>query len=517
MKNHDWVLTRKKLLRQIKLQVQRRLGEPQKELRQYAKKLSREFHGPWKISDHRELMRVLEGCRVVFGSDFHAYSQSQRAHLRLLREVSPQHKIVLAMECFNREDQKWIDRYLKGRLSEAAFLRRIHWQESWGFPWENYKPLVELAALRGYRIVGLSRATDRHGRAALKARDRRMAKDVHELRQSHPDALIYVLVGELHLALNHLPSGWRRLDPRSPFCVIYQDAETLYFRLAEQAKEDRVELLRKGSRFCLMVSPPWVKWQSYLVYLERAFDQDLDGDIDYSDHVRQLVRLLTAEFGWRVDTRPLQVFSPTSRRAFQLLRRKLPAPWRALLDYHLLSERSFCWPQSGLLFLPRASLNHASEIAGKYIHAMLSKAKQPPWNYPEDYLQMIWVEAVGFFFSKWINPKRKSDDLGSLKLQLATLSPRDRGREALLLSLDQKMSEYVLLKKGASRAVTFRPRKASAYLDSARIVGAMMGERLYVNVRSGAVSPDQLGELLNAPLKQNHFREFYEGVVKRLS
>src|SRR5262249_34893351 len=152
MKQQDWVLTRKRLLRKIKAQVLDRLGEPSPSFRQYAEKLKGEFRGLWRACEWNDLLKSVAAADIVFCSDFHAYSQSQRAHLRILRALPEDRKVILALECVCKEHHRAIEAYLTGEISETEFLAQVEWTKVWGFPWEHYRPIFELAKRRGFKI-----------------------------------------------------------------------------------------------------------------------------------------------------------------------------------------------------------------------------------------------------------------------------------------------------------------------------------------------------------------------------
>src|SRR5690606_3256666 len=101
--------------------------------------------------------RALAQARVVIGADFHAYSQSQRAHVRMLRDLVRRDSVVLALECLSHEHEKLAADFLAGKISEARFLSECGWEENWGFPWEHYRPLFELARDRGFAVRGIGR------------------------------------------------------------------------------------------------------------------------------------------------------------------------------------------------------------------------------------------------------------------------------------------------------------------------------------------------------------------------
>ena len=141
----EWLQTRKNLLEQVKSQVQIRLGPLPSALRQYAKNLDRDFRASWRPARPAELTRALARAKIVLSADFHAYSQSQRAHVRLLREQNARRPVILVLECLRPQDEATADRFLKGKLSEKKFLEAIDWNRNWGFPFEHYRPLFELA------------------------------------------------------------------------------------------------------------------------------------------------------------------------------------------------------------------------------------------------------------------------------------------------------------------------------------------------------------------------------------
>jgi hypothetical protein len=519
MKTQEWVVTRKKLLNRIKAQVYDRLGESPIALRQYAKKLAREFNGRWRACAANEFLRSVSSAHVIFGSDFHAYAQSQRAHVRILRSVAGRRPIVLALECLAQEDQDTIDAYLKNAIDESEFLRSTKWTEFWGFPWLHYKPLFELAKKHGFVIIALSRRTDATRPLSLQARDRRMAKDLLTCQAINPDSLIYVLVGEFHLAQSHLPNAWEVLSGDDNYLIVHQDAETLYFRLAEQARDQSVDILRRGNSFCLMVSPPWVKWQSYLMFLEQIYDRDLDedgGSIDYSDHVKTLVDVLARDLELKVETSGLQVYTPASKETLKNLKKNLPRKFWPLLQYHLTNDRCFLLPEKGLVYLSSPTLNRAAGLAGEFLHVQISGRKTLLWDGLKDFDALIWIETIAFFFSKWINPNRKSETQDTLRFQLVQLSPRDRGREALLLALDQRLSDVLFIRNGRRRPLRLRPRKKLVILEAARILGGILGDRLFAEVRSKNLKLSEVCDWLRFPVESEEFGEFYRRLLKRL-
>lgn len=511
----EWLQTRKNLLEQVKTQVRVRLGPLPSALRQYAKNLDKDFRAVWRPTQSTDLMTALSRCKIVLSADFHAYAQSQRAHVRLLREQSGRRPVVLVLECLRPEDETAVDKFLQGRLSEHKFLEAIEWNKHWGFPWENYRPLFELARDRGFRIRGINSSR----RSNLRQRDAWTAKLLMQFHREDPSAMVFVVIGEWHLASAHLPKLLRRKLQVDDVVVIHQDVERLYFKLAKQKREGQVEMMKaSGNRYCLMVSPPWMKWQSYLMFLEQAYDRDLQEDlaIDYTDHIVSLVEVLESDLKIETKKSNLQVYCSNSKTSLDRLRLSLPKRQERALVYHLEHDQSFLVPQSGWLYLSRPTINHASGLAGQFVHAQLSKRQRTLWNLPQDFLPLVWVEAMGFFFSKWINPRRKPETLESLRLHLGVTHPKDHGRAALLLALDHRLSEVLWVQTGRLRRARFRPRESTAYLDAARIVGSMVGERLFQKVRSKTISLNKLMSYLKVSVDKPGFADFYWKLIREI-
>ena len=186
------------------------------------------------------------------------------------------------------------------------------------------------------------------------------------------------------------------------------------------------------------------------------------------------------------------------------------------LVYHLEHDLSFYLPEKQWLYLSRATINHASALAGQYMHAHLSGRRRTLWDQPNVFLPLVWVEALGFFFSKWINPKRKAETLESIRIQLEARSPKDAGRKALLLALDQRLSEVVWVQTGRLRRTHFKVRNLNAYLEASRIVGSMLGERLFQKVRSRTIHMPELMSYLNVNVESREFSAFYWELIRQI-
>jgi hypothetical protein len=275
--------------------------------------------------------------------------------------------------------------------------------------------------------------------------------------------------------------------------------------------------------FCIISSPPWVQWQSYLLFLDQTTDSDLeqdeddDDDFDPTDAVAALIRLAAQDLGVMPRLDDISVYGSDDNRIWQYLERSLKKRDRQIARQLLASGHSFYLPQIGVGFLSRSTVNHAASLAGQYLHATLSGRKRATWNVPGDFYAMIWTEAVAFFISKLINHKRQSETLTDLRTALAMAAPTDSGREAMRLALDQSMSELIFLRQGRRRKLHLRPRRKASYFEAARILGGMMGERLYLAHRSRKLNHRELLQLIKQDTSSRSFRKEYDGIVRKIA
>lgn len=519
----QWLKTRQRLLRQIKFQVNELLGFGNSELEPYGKFYLQEFKRHWEPCRHQDMIASMIQTQLVLGADFHAYSQAQRSHLRLLRSLPPGLKVTVALECFHSVDQKILDKFFHGKITEREFLKKINWDERWGFPWEHYRPLVQLAQNKGFKVKGLNRYFEERSVDTLSQRDRHSAEVIHSIRQDNPEDIIYCIYGDLHLANEHLPRNLREVFGCDdlPMTVIFQDSETLYFQLAHKGLENKVEVMRSGEdKFCIIGSPPWVKWQSYLIYLEHTFDQDLedddeDGAFDFTDHLHALVMILLSDLKVNVDLSELAVY--TASDDVPITEEDMAPDKIALLESMIASERNFYLVEKSILYLSRFSTNHAASLAGMFVHFQLMNLKKLPLSFPADFTRYIWIEAISFFFSKWINHKRKAESLRELKARFAAIEEKGPvgEREPLLLALDQRMIDLLMAVNNTTRELRVVPEDPLAYVEAARLLGSMLGEKIFTFHKEGQLSLDELRGLLSFDISSKGFPEFYQNQVKR--
>lgn len=520
----EQIEARKRLLLQVKRQVERHLGATPKAISDYAKPYESESRSKFRHSSKQELINAVNDAEIIFAADFHAFSQAQRTHLKILRALHVNRKVTLALEAIPHGFEKEINAYLSGKLSETSFLRKVEWQKHWGFPWENYRPLFQLAKQRGFKVIGLNKTmahTHQQQPRDLQNRDKFAGQILAKQLREDKERLIYVVYGELHIATPHLPKATEDALKFAPRTIqIYQNLERVYFKLNQKQLEGKIDVVKfSANRFAINSAPPWVQWQSYLMYLDSTVDTELDleeDSIDFTDRVSSLVKVLASDLKLKFKVDDLTVYSPHDDKIWGVLESSLPAKQQRAAERHILLGKCFYLPVVGVGYLGRASVNQAAEVAGQFIHAKLCGRKIQFGEMPKDFERMIWVKAVGYFLSKLLNPKRQAQTLTDLRTELESSSRQGESRQTLALALDQRMTEIILVQQGRRRTKKILPRHESRFEQASRILGDMMGERLFLAYQSNRVKRGRLMAWLKQPVEQKNFDSFYADLVAEL-
>ena len=155
------------------------------------------------VSSKTELIRKVSAADLVFHGDYHTLMQSQLSVLQILREIQGKRDMVLCLEMFHCSDQKTVDQFMAGDLSEKAFLEKIDYEKKWPFRWTHWRPIISFCRDYQIPILGINTETDEgKGMKSLRQRDQYSAGIVAKAFLRHPGKLIYVVDGDYHVSRN---------------------------------------------------------------------------------------------------------------------------------------------------------------------------------------------------------------------------------------------------------------------------------------------------------------------------
>ena len=469
-----------------------------KEFRRYERRYLQAVKSYRKIAYVPEVEDAMRRANIVLVGDYHTLDQSQRSFIRVLRSyLKTQEKdVVVVLEAIQARHQGVLDRFLSGTLDDRDFLKKIGFKKHWFFDlWENYRVIFDFLKYHEIPVYGLDvSGTTRKG---LSERDAFMARRLSALAKANPNAQIFALVGDLHLAPPHLPKAIKaaaRADNHNLRIVtLYQNSPEIYWKLWKKSAIDHALVVRLSEDvFCRMHTPPVIAQQSYLNWLyqeDSGFDW-VDAKGSFLDLVRQVARILDITLSAKADE--VEVYTCGDFGFLKSLAAKKilkPNELKALKT-RVLKAQSLFIPQAKAVYLANVSINRAAEEAGRYLRYLLV-GEEGSRSRKDAFYAEILQRALGFFGSKLINAKRKCARTQDFQHELQYLRSANLIRERVL---DYHVAELYLLSRERlrrgnllpdGRIATFNPNLAHA---TARAIGYDLGDHLYYAFIAGHIS-----------------------------
>jgi uncharacterized iron-regulated protein len=104
-----------------------------------------------------DALRALSRHDVALLGESHNEAEHHRWQLHTIAALSAYRpNMVLGFEMFPRSVQPVLDRWSKGELDEAAFLREVDWQQVWGLDPQLYMPLFHFARMHRLPMLALN-------------------------------------------------------------------------------------------------------------------------------------------------------------------------------------------------------------------------------------------------------------------------------------------------------------------------------------------------------------------------
>ncbi len=381
----------------------------------------------FSISNLSTMLKQITRAQVTYLGDFHTYDQNPRNFLRIIRTlVSNQRPFKIGLEMIHYQDTHLIDAFLNDHITELEFLESIHYHDSWRFPWNHYKILFDEARKYQIPVIGLN------SRGNLEKRDQKAAEIIQDNLTRDPNSLFLILFGELHLSPNRLPQKVQEAttDIKIEQVIIHQNLDEVYWKLEPELTGNEVNVVQfnKGE-FCLISSPPWLKYESMCYWYESLMD-DPEYDIhnyiiekgaktfNYSTHENFQSLFLSLTFQLKLQHQQIdQDFNLYDHTRLSYLSDKIGQyqnpSLQSYLQSLLKSNKSFVIPDSNILYCGNYSLNKMAKLAGKfYFQKQLNFSIQELLSSPDNkkiFLFLIMNHFFSYLFAKVLNPHLKCD------------------------------------------------------------------------------------------------------------
>jgi hypothetical protein len=408
--------------------------------RKYLRDFSHAFRSYDSVIDSRQLAETIAAADIVMIGDYHALPAAQRFAASLLeqRAHAGDRPVVLGVETIFARHQHVLDEWWRREIDENEFRERIRFDADWGYDWSPFYELLVTAREHGEAIYGLD-CMPREDLRKIGARDRHAVAKIAEIRERHPDAVIFVLFGESHFAPSHLPRRLRGRLPNERALTVLQNVDALYWR-ATAERQDRVETVRVNDAVvCVFNSTPLEKYESYRLYLSRCQGEAGQPDLvptiynfidsllsfleidRYCSHNRTQPKFL-------VDMLPEVHCGSTDGRLRQLLARAAYEPKKiANMLRHVETRGCVYLPSLNAFYVREFKMLHAAEEAARFLHhacrglPLRRNGRPAAVTAPSDRFYARAIEhTLAYFGSRVLYPARIDEPA----FERWTLSPR---------------------------------------------------------------------------------------------
>jgi uncharacterized iron-regulated protein len=473
--------------------------------RKYLREFNQAFRDYDSLLTSEQVQTAVRAADVVLIGDYHALPAAQRHAASLIeqRALAGDRPVVLGVETIFARDQHILDEWWRREIDEDELRHRIRFDLDWGYDWTPFHDLLVTARDHAEALYGLD-CMPREDLRKIGARDRHAAAKIAEIRERHPNAVVFVLFGESHLAPGHLPRILRKQMPGARVLTVLQNIDALYWRAAGE-RADKVDAVRvKDDVLCVFNATPLEKYESYRLFLDRWSRAD-DGP-DFAPTIYNLIDSLASFL-------EINRYAPHNGTQPKFLVDMLPevygnssdAMLHRLLSRHGIGDQdresmlasvenrgSAYLPQVNAFYIREFQMMHAAEDAARFLHhacqglpRRLNGGTTVANADPENGSRRI---AIDEFYTRTI--EHAVTYFGSRVLYPSRPAPSPANSEPI---------SRAVCEKAAQAAVRAEPGKCeSAACD----LGCRIGSQIYDAYLAGKIAPSGLRRLFLAHLDE---------------
>jgi len=349
--------------------------------RKYLREFNDAFRRYDSLLDSEQFQKALHPSDMVLIGDYHALPASQRFAASLVeqRAMTGDRPVVLGLETIFSRDQHILDEWWRREIEETELRQRIRFDLDWGYDWAPFYQLLVTAREHAEALYGLD-CMPREDLRKISARDRHAAMKVAEIRHRHPNAVVFVLFGESHLAPGHLPRVLREQMPEIRVLTVLQNIDALYWRAAGEPS-DKVDAVRiNDDTVCVFNSTPLEKYESYRLFLDQW--SRCDNGPDFAPTIYNLIDSLarfldinrysphnSTQPKFLVDLMP-EVYCSGSDAMLRrsLLRKGISEDDCAAMLAKVEERGCVYFPQVNAFYVREFQMIHAGEDATRFLH-----------------------------------------------------------------------------------------------------------------------------------------------------
>ena len=349
--------------------------------RKYLREFSQAFRDYDSLLDSEGIQNALRSADIVLIGDYHALPAAQRYAASLIeqRALAGDRPVVLGVETIFARDQHILEEWWRREIDDGELRQRIRFDLDWGYEWSPFHELLVTARDHAEALYGLD-CMPREDLRKIGARDRHAAVKIAEIRERHPNAVIFVIFGESHLAPGHLPRILREQMPDAKILTVLQNVDALYWRAAGE-RADKVEAVRVNHEvMCVFNATPLEKYESYRLFLDQW--SRADSGPDFAPTIYNLIDSLASfleinryaphngtQPRFLVDMLP-EVYGNSSDAMLRrtLIRKGIGERERAAIRARVEERGSAYLPQVNAFYVREFQMMNAAEDVARFLH-----------------------------------------------------------------------------------------------------------------------------------------------------
>ncbi|ARV60958.1 hypothetical protein BZZ01_22145 [Nostocales cyanobacterium HT-58-2] len=163
------------------------------------------------ILSFEEMLLALNKSNVVYLGEIHNNPKDHKNQLKIIQELYKQNpKIAIAMEMFQKPYQGVVNQYLAGKITEEELIEKSEYEKRWGFPWQNYAPILNFAKEKQLSVITLNtpseitRKVAQKGLESLTPSEQKLIPPLSEIQTNNEEYRQQLeSVFQQHQAANH--------------------------------------------------------------------------------------------------------------------------------------------------------------------------------------------------------------------------------------------------------------------------------------------------------------------------
>ena len=448
MKN--WAQLQRDLFKNIRREVEFYIQHRPKELVRYEKEFLRD-RTTFRETSHPSLVESINHADIVFIGDFHTLRQSQRLLLRLLRDKDVKKPKVIGLEILSPRHEKALYEWLRHPTfkKETELKKLLALETKWGSSWETYQELFKLAFEHEIKLAGLGSETKN-----IYARDRFAAEKIGRLKERQ-----WILFGEYHCAPSHLPAEVAAYVPESRMTIVLQNDDQATLQKLSKLSANQTMILstrpkskgrytKKMDMFCVLHTPLWIKWQSYLDRQLKTSDDSADELYEGIQAHDQMLWSLQTLVSFLEDPRyphplpaeyvfDLAVIGPDDSDFFSSLSRLAPSKRRDVSS-QLKYSTAAVLPEKKRVYLTELTVNSCAHAAGSYLFRLWTGIS----GIEKSYFKYLLTETMSYMLSKLLNHSRRALHKKDWEARATAFKGSRRNEALAVLKAYQNLDRY---------------------------------------------------------------------------